>query len=82
MKRALLVGLLFLAVGLVGCTGSQSRDLGIQGLDLYYGALVDSPFWPADVEKPNAAVIGALASTTWDCGDWAVERAKAELDKD
>jgi len=82
MKRALLVGLLLLAAGAVGCAESQTRDLGIQGLELYYGALVGSPFWPADVEKPNAAVVGALASATWDCGDWAVERAKAELEKD
>ena len=81
MKRALLVCLL-LAVGAVGCTESQTRDLGIKGLELYYDALVGSPFWPEGVEKPSAAVREALASTTWDCSEWAIERAKAELDKD
>jgi len=82
MKTAILFAAflgLFLAVG---CTGDQSRDLGIKGLELYYGALVGSPFWPGGVEKPNAAVIGALASTTWDAGDWAVARAKEELKQD
>ena len=82
MKRALLVGLLFLVVVAAGCAGDGTRDLGIKGLELYYGALVGSPFWPAEVEKPNAAVVGALASTTWDTGDWAVERAKEEMKQD
>ena len=81
-KRALLVGLLLLVVGAVGCTESQTRDLGITGLELYYDALVSSPFWPDGVEKLSAEEKEALASTTWDCGEWAVERAKAELEKD
>lgn len=82
MKRALLVGLLFTMVLAAGCAGSGTRDLGITGLGLYYDALVGSPFWPAEVEPLTEAEIEALASTTWDCGEWAVERAKAELDKD
>ena len=82
MKRALLVGLLFLMVVVAGCTGSGTRDLGITGLELYYDELVESPFWPENVEKLSADEKAALASTTWDCGEWAFERAKAELDKD
>jgi len=79
MKCALLAVLLGTVVLAVGCTGSQTRDLGITGLELYYGALVGSPFWPDGVERLSAEEVKALASTTWDAGDWAVERAKEEL---
>ena len=82
MKRALLAVLLFLVVGAgsVGCGDSaQTRDLGITGLELYYKTLVGSPFWPEGVEPLSAEEIDALASTTWDAGEWAVARAKEEL---
>lgn len=79
MKRTLLTVLLASALVTIGCTGSQTRDLGITGLELYYGALVGSPFWPDGVERLSTEEVKALASTTWDAGDWAVERAKEEL---
>jgi len=62
MKRALLVGLLFLVVGALGCEGSQTRDWTIQASVIEVALIAHCEFYPAEVTPMTDEQIQAFGA--------------------